>query len=207
MTVVFEVIYLAQDVSCRRLFWNSSNLRVFFSGLKRAWTLELYLNLNLWYQLTWVTNLSKAVPSTMRMTITSWGQPGLNELVHAKCSAQCPVVSPRKRETLMIILLWLPTAWITHYGFSSYTVSYCCVIVLGVSVFPSLWSWQRARLMSKMSASTSMELSTGREGKGQVSRVITQHGAPRLREEMFGEGVRGANWLESRLMGLFPETG
>lgn len=61
--------------------------------------------------------------------------------------------------------------------------------------------------MSKMSASTSMELSTGREGKGQVSRVITQHGAPRLREEMFGEGVRGANWLESRLMGLFPETG
>lgn len=74
--------------------WNSSGFKegVFLRGLVRAWALELRLSSHLCSQLTWVNYFPQAVPSSMRMTTTSSGQPGrLSEPMHGQQSAWHPV--------------------------------------------------------------------------------------------------------------------
>ena len=73
----------------------------------------------------------------------------------------------------------------------------------GVSVFLRvLNSWQKARLMSNMSASTPVQLSTVRvRQRTSEDRVTRQQRVRRLREGTSGEN-RGDNWLGPRRMGL-----
>lgn len=76
----------------------------------------------------------------------------------------------------------------------------------GVSLFLSLHSWQKARFMSNMSASISVQVSTGRV-RQRISehRVMRQQRAQRFREGMFGES-REASWPGPRWVGLFSRS-
>lgn len=103
---------------------------------------------------------------------------------------------------IRITMLWLRL----DHSFCLFII-YCCVTTSRVYVFPSPYSWQRARLMSNMSTSTSAG-----QGRGQVS--MEQLATKRLRGWIsshlgcvwgWGVGVE-ANWPRPKLVGMFLDA-